>query len=92
LVRNLDDLAGAAPDATVVESDAAVTDAPDGTRWVGLSAAREALLIWGAHRGATRAYLAVPEQDDAGPAESLGFRLHHRRRYVDARSIAWDTV
>jgi N-acetylglutamate synthase len=70
---------------------AAVTDAPDGTRWVGLSAPHEALLAWGAHRGATRAYIAVAEHD-AGLAESLGFRLHHRRRYFDARPSAWDTV
>lgn len=70
---------------------AVVTDAPDGTRWVGLSAPREALLAWGAHRGATRAYIAIAEHD-AGRAESLGFRLHHRRRYFDARSSAWDTV
>ena len=53
---------------------AAVTAAPDGTRWVGLSAVRvddsqrrrghgrrlcEALLAWGVERGATRAYLQV---------------------------------
>jgi ribosomal protein S18 acetylase RimI-like enzyme len=53
---------------------AAVTDAPDGTRWVGLSAvhvvekarrrglARDlcaALLAWGGERGATRAYVQV---------------------------------
>ena len=52
---------------------AAVTTAPDGTRWVGVSAVRvaedrrrrghartlcEALLAWGAARGATRAYVA----------------------------------
>jgi N-acetylglutamate synthase len=94
LVRDLSDLAVAAPDATVVESDAAVTDAPDGTRWVGLSVAHEALLVWGAQRGATRAYIAIPEHDAeaAGRAERLGFRLHHRRRYFQARSIAWDTV
>lgn len=53
---------------------AAVTEAPDGTRWVGLSAVRvaedrrrsgyarrlcAALLAWGAQQGATRAYLQV---------------------------------
>jgi N-acetylglutamate synthase len=92
LVRDLSNLAIAAPDPIVAAADAAVTAAPDGTRWVGVSAAREALLIWGAHRGATRAYLVVDEQADAGLAESLGFRLHHRRRYFDGRSIGWDTV
>ncbi|KZS71214.1 GCN5 family acetyltransferase [Mycobacterium kansasii] len=74
----------------VAAARAAVTDAPDGTRWVGLWAPRagdqsraaplyEALLAWGARRGATRAHLSVP---DAGPAQPLGFRLHHRRRYL----------
>ncbi|WAJ45876.1 GNAT family N-acetyltransferase [Mycobacterium sp. Aquia_216] len=80
---------------------AAVTDAPDGTRWVGLSEVRaaggaaslecEELLSWGARRGATRAYLEVAEGAD-DLAERLGFRLHHRRRYFGARSRAWDTV
>ena len=76
---------------------AAVTDAPDGTRWVGLSAVRDAndaaaLLAWGASRGATRGYLQVGDDDTDGIAlaASLGFRLHHRRRYVAARRI--DTV
>jgi hypothetical protein len=73
---------------------AAVTDAPDGTRWVGLSAidavaglagpSCEALLAWAAQRGATRAYVRVGDRDtDAiALAESQGFRLHHRRRHV----------
>ncbi len=70
---------------------AEVTDAPDGTRWVGLAAIEaaagsagpscEALLAWGARRGATRAYVRVGERDAPAIAlaESLGFRLHHRR-------------
>ncbi|OBI81419.1 GNAT family N-acetyltransferase, cg3035/Rv0428c family [Mycobacterium asiaticum] len=68
---------------------AAISDAPDGTRWVGLSAAPaddagrcEELLAWGACHGATRAHLAVAETDSTSAAQSLGFRLHHRRRYV----------
>ncbi|OBK93498.1 GCN5 family acetyltransferase [Mycobacterium asiaticum] len=68
---------------------AAISDAPDGTRWVGLSAAPadhtgrcEELLAWGASHGATRAHLAVAEPDSTCAAQSLGFRLHHRRRYV----------
>ncbi|KAA1251201.1 GNAT family N-acetyltransferase [Mycobacterium simiae] len=76
----------------VAVARAAVTDAPDGTRWVGLSAvpgdkqfggARlcAALLAWGAGRGATRAYLALPDAATE-PATSWGFRLHHRRRYL----------
>jgi hypothetical protein len=87
---------------------AAVTDAPDGKRWVGLSALRaadgpaaadlvrlcEALLAWGANRGATRGYVRVGD-DDTGKitlAESLGFRLHHRLRYFPAQSGTWDSV
>jgi hypothetical protein len=76
---------------------AAVTDAPDGTRWVGLStvwvadlnsdagrALCEALLAWGASRGATRGYLRIHDDNHATAdlARSLGFVLHHRARYV----------
>ena len=72
---------------------AAVTDAPDGTRWVGLSALRivaerhaagaalcEALLSWGAGRGATRGYVRLLDEATpvGGVIESLGFTLHHR--------------
>ncbi|MGB6206168.1 N-acetylglutamate synthase, CG3035 family [Mycobacterium sp.] len=69
---------------------ASVTDAPDGTRWVGLSAMgtadgplSEALLAWGAVRGATRGYVRILDDDHAAAvlAESLGFKLHHRARY-----------
>ena len=78
---------------------ASVTDAPDGTRWVGLSAVRvtdqqpgagravcEALLAWGADRGATRGYVRVLDADHAaaGLAQSLGFAVHHRARYFTA--------
>jgi GNAT superfamily N-acetyltransferase len=83
---------------------AAITTAPDATRWVGLSAvhvveaarrrgmARElckALLAWGADRGATRAYVQVLADNTAatGLYESMGFSVHHRSRYVDARSL-----
>ncbi|BBY06905.1 N-acetylglutamate synthase, CG3035 family [Mycobacterium noviomagense] len=74
---------------------AAMTAAPDGTRWVGLSALRiatdrhatalcEALLSWGASRGATRGYIRLSDEATilAGVIESLGFRLHHRSRYL----------
>ncbi|OBF76234.1 GCN5 family acetyltransferase [Mycobacterium sp. 852002-51613_SCH5001154] len=82
---------------------ATVTDAPDGTRWVGLSptgtaddpataAACEALLAWAAARGATRGYLVVPGTASMALADALGFRAHHRRRYFPARSLGWDTV
>jgi hypothetical protein len=88
---------------------AAVTDAPDGTRWVGLSALHatddpttsgpltrlcEALLAWGARRGATRGYLRVGHHNAGATAlaESLGFRLHHRSRYFPAQPGSWDTV
>jgi ribosomal protein S18 acetylase RimI-like enzyme len=82
----------------------AVTESPDGTRWVGLSAvhvveearrrglARElcfALLAWGAERGAARAYVQVLADNTAATRlyESMGFSVHHRSRYVDARSL-----
>jgi N-acetylglutamate synthase len=83
---------------------AAVTSAPDGTRWVGLSAvhvveaarrrglARElcdALLAWGGERGATRAYVQVLADNTAATRlyESMGFTVHHRSRYLDARNL-----
>ncbi len=62
---------------------AAVTDAPDGTRWVGLSALQvaddhrrrgharslcTALLRWGADRGAQRAYTQVLDGNDSATA------------------------
>ena len=91
---------GTHPGAAVAR--AAVTHAPDGTRWVGLSALGgtddragavcEALLAWGAGRGATHAYLCVADSFAAGVATALGFRLHHRRRYFPASTGAWDTV
>jgi hypothetical protein len=84
---------------------ASVTDAPDGTRWVGLSAVRvadqgagravcEALLAWGAARGATRGYVRVLDDDHAaaGLAQSLGFALHHRARYFTATSALAETT
>jgi hypothetical protein len=85
---------GAHPGGAVAR--AAVTDAPDGTRWVGLSQVRaaddqsaarsaarlcEGLLAWGARRGATRGYLRVHDAGATALADSLGFRLHHRTRY-----------
>ena len=69
-------------------TQATIADGPDGTRWVGLStidtASCEALLAWGASRGATRGYLRIAE-DDRGTAElarTLGFVLHHHARYI----------
>jgi N-acetylglutamate synthase len=87
--------------ADLATARASVTDAPDGTRWVGLSAVRvadqrldagravcEALLAWGAARGATRGYVRILDDDHAaaGLAQSLGFALHHRARYVTVTS------
>ncbi len=105
--------------ADIAVARASVTDAPDGTRWVGLSAVRvadqqcnsqaspragapsaslpgvaagralcEALLAWGAARGATRGYVRVLDEDRslAGLAWSLSFALHHRARYFTATS------
>ncbi|OSC32450.1 GNAT family N-acetyltransferase [Mycobacterium vulneris] len=85
---------------------AAVTGAPDGARWVGISCVRyadhadegtavdlcEALLAWGAWRGATRGYLRVPDAGATTLAAALGFRLHHRRRYFPVRPGGWDSV
>ncbi len=87
--------------AVVGGARAALTDAPDGTRWVGLSEIPadddqvavglcEALLSWGAARGATRGYLVADDTGETGLAGSLGFRPHHRRRYVRAHTM--DTV
>jgi hypothetical protein len=64
--------------------------APDGTRWVGLSAAlHEEALARAASRGATRAFVELDDgdADRIALARSLGFRLHHRRRYVPARRL-----
>jgi N-acetylglutamate synthase len=83
---------------------AAVTMAPDGTQWVGLTAMHvaeearrrglgrelcDALLAWAAERGATRAYVQVLADNTAAARlyESMGFSVHHRSRYVDARSL-----
>lgn len=70
---------------------AAVTSAPDGTRWVGLSAMRgtpsqrdrldKALLAWGASHGATRGYIRAHDAETGAAAEAWGFRLHHYNRY-----------
>lgn len=82
----------------------AVTTSPDGTRWVGLSAVHvhedarrrgrgrsicEALLAWGAERGATRAYVQVLSDNVAATSlyEAMGFRTQHRSRYVDASNL-----
>ncbi len=83
---------------------AAVTTAPDGTRWVGLSAVHvvaqarrrglatelcRALLSWGAEHGAARGYVQVLAANAAAVRlyEAIGFAVHHRSRYVDARSL-----
>ena len=72
---------------------ASVTDSPDGIRWVGLSTIQsadpgaahplcEALLAWGASRGATRGYIRVRDGTSGAAARSLGFVLHHHARYI----------
>jgi N-acetylglutamate synthase len=77
----------------------AVTTAPGGRVWAGLSdvvvleserrrglgrAVCAEMLAWAAGRGATHAYVRVPDDNTAAIAlaESMGFRLHHRSRYV----------
>jgi GNAT superfamily N-acetyltransferase len=84
-----------------VTARAVYTDAPDRTRWVGVSGLHltgadhnfaavrelvETLLTWGAEHGASRAYLHVPDREQAVGrlARGLGFRLHHRGRCVFA--------
>jgi GNAT superfamily N-acetyltransferase len=53
-----------------------------------------ALLAWGAQRGATRAYVQVLRENSGAIMlyHSLGFRLHHHHRYVDARSLTARTL
>ena len=48
-----------------------------------------ALLNWGAEHGAQRAYVEVLEENAAAVAlyTSMGFRLHHRHRYVEAAAL-----
>jgi ribosomal protein S18 acetylase RimI-like enzyme len=87
----------------------AVTTAPDGTVWLGISAVHvaaehrrrgharmlcQALLGWGAQRGATRAYVQVLTDNAAAIAlyTGLGFVLHHHHRYVDALSLLGRTL
>ncbi|MFN0141868.1 MAG: GNAT family N-acetyltransferase [Mycobacterium sp.] len=82
----------------------AVTSAPDGTVWLGISAVHVtdtqrrsghatavcgALQTWGRDHGAQRVYVQVLEDNHAATAlyASLGFGLHHRHRYVDARRL-----
>lgn len=82
----------------------AVTPAPDGTRWLGISSIRtaegsrrqgharalcDALLAWGRAAGAQRAYVQVEVDNDPAIAlyTSMGFRLHHHGRYIDARTL-----
>ncbi|KIU14913.1 N-acetylglutamate synthase, CG3035 family [Mycolicibacterium llatzerense] len=77
----------------------AVTTAPGGRVWAGLSdvvvlesehrrglgrAVCAGMLAWAAGRGATHAYVRVQDDNTAAIAlaESMGFRLHHRARYV----------
>ncbi|MBB3605076.1 ribosomal protein S18 acetylase RimI-like enzyme [Mycolicibacterium sp. BK556] len=49
----------------------------------------QALLGWGVQRGATRAYVQVLNENSGAIMlyHSLGFRLHHHHRYVDAVSL-----
>ncbi|SBS78367.1 GCN5-related N-acetyltransferase [uncultured Mycobacterium sp.] len=95
--------------ATAAVGRGAVTTAPDGTRWLGISAVHVGadqrrqgharrlcltLLGWGGQQGATRAYVQVLSENSSAVMlyHSLGFRLHHHHRYVDARSLTARTL
>ncbi|MCV7230194.1 N-acetylglutamate synthase, CG3035 family [Mycolicibacterium komossense] len=82
----------------------AVTTAPDGTRWLGVSSVRvhpdrrrqgharticAALLTWGAEHGAEQVYVEVLADNEPAIAlyESMGFRLHHDHRYIEAVNL-----
>jgi hypothetical protein len=80
----------------------AVTEAPDGTRWLGVSTVRvvsdrrrqgygraicAALQSWGVDRGATRGYAQVPTGGAFDFCEAIGFAGQHRTRYLDARLL-----
>ena len=86
----------------------AVTEAPDGTRWAGISAVHVAeharrrglaralcsgLLAWAREQGATRGYVQVVTDNTGARAlyESMGFREHHRSRYVRAEDLLGHT-
>ncbi|OBH25995.1 GCN5 family acetyltransferase [Mycobacterium sp. E1319] len=82
---------------------AAVTAAPDGSRWLGLSALSaaddrsaaalcDALLSWGAARGVTRAHARTPNTGASALLRTLGFRPHHARRYIRGEPGGWDIV
>lgn len=82
----------------------AVTTAPDGTPWLGISAVHvtasqrrrglastvcATLQSWGITQGASRSYVQVLTENTTAIAlyESLGYRLHHHHRYVDANAL-----
>jgi len=52
------------------------------------------LRAWGAECGATRSYVQVLSENTAAIAlyESLGYRLHHHHRYVDAEGLTGRTL
>ncbi len=87
----------------------AVTLAPDGTRWLGISALRvtaerrrqgharavcSALMQWGAARSATRVYVQVLSENTSAITlyHSMGFRLHHHHRYIEAAALLRPTL
>jgi GNAT superfamily N-acetyltransferase len=71
-------------DTTLAIGRAALTEAPDGKRWVIGSLICGDLLSWGRQNGATHAYLQVSAENSAAIAlyERLGFVEHHRYRYA----------
>ncbi|OBF24395.1 hypothetical protein A5725_07260 [Mycobacterium kubicae] len=80
------ELSSVTPQTPTADGEPAVTTAPDGTRWLGLSTISlrnhgAAPLASGAGHGATRAVVRAHKPDDIALAEELGFTLHHRSRY-----------
>lgn len=104
LTAVVDGVLGFGSRAGVAVGRVAVTPAPNGVLWAGLSAVHvaqearrhghakalcEGLLAWGHRHGATRSYIQVLV--DNAPAialyETMGYQVHHRTRYADARDV-----
>ncbi|KWX67284.1 GNAT family N-acetyltransferase [Mycobacterium sp. NAZ190054] len=79
----------AAPDGTRWAGISAVHVSEDARRRGLARRLCQGLLDWAHDRGATRAYVQVVSDNSAARAlyESMGFRVHHRSRYVRAEDL-----